>query len=420
MSLLASYALATNISTAAQLANISSNLSDSYTLTADINLSGTSWTPLGDSTTPFTGSFDGAGHTISSLSVSSGSEIGLFGVTSGATIGNVILTDADIGGSCSSDIEYAGLLVGKALSSVLYNISVSGDICGVNDIGGLVGYANDGNITNSASNVNILTYETATLTNSVYIGGLVGEANATLISKNVVSAEVNATTSKVVGGVIGTVYDTDAYMNSFEGSVYGTGNVGGVIGSMENGSVYDSYAIFNNVLAAGTSSGVLGSLYGSGSRIYNTYSAGVLVKGYQAGGVLGVVDTSTANSNTVYCNAALNDTIEGTKNPLKPGYAKTYNVFNNDNNNSTPVYGQTNFSIDTTHASDYNDTVVMTDYYSSGYDGLGVFVTQTNSDYVELFNDAMPGICDFNSNSVWNSATINDPYPTLIGVGPSF
>ena len=59
-----------------------------YLVTADINLIGKLWTPIGTSTNPFSGQFYGGGHTISGIVVSeasavAGSGVGLFGNVSG-------------------------------------------------------------------------------------------------------------------------------------------------------------------------------------------------------------------------------------------------------------------------------------------------------------------------------------------------
>ena len=78
-----------NIYTAADLANISNDLSGVYYLQNDIDLSGyTNWTPIGtgnDNGQYFNGVFDGQGHTISGLTMSGDGYTysGLFGVSRG-------------------------------------------------------------------------------------------------------------------------------------------------------------------------------------------------------------------------------------------------------------------------------------------------------------------------------------------------
>ena len=101
------------ISSAEELAAINSDLSGSYVLTADIDLSDIEWTPLGafvpgggeegevpDMTAAFTGTFDGQGHTIRNLTVNQSEAwaMGLFGCIANAEIGNFTLENADVDG----------------------------------------------------------------------------------------------------------------------------------------------------------------------------------------------------------------------------------------------------------------------------------------------------------------------------------
>jgi len=405
----ASCLLATDIYNQTDLANIAGNLNGDYVLKANISLSGT-WTPLGDASTPFTGTFDGGSYTISGLSVSSGSDIGLFGVTDGASITKLIVTGASV---CNYTGSNVGILAGQALSTAITHVEVNGTVCGLDQVGGLVGYGYDGSVTNTAS------YAYVDVNGSGYnIGGLVGEANLTVVSKSFVEADVIAPSAKLVGGVVGYVTGASAYGNYFKGDINATGNFGGLVGKMEYGSVYDSYSQFGFVVGAGKGAGVVGALYESGSQVYNTYAKGSEIQGYEAGGTLGVVDTANANTSTVTCNAAIVTHFTGVKNPLKPGNSTLFNVFNNANS-ATALYGQTNFSINSPYSSDYNDTVQLTDVYSSGYDGLNAFVVQANYAYMSLFNTSMAA-CGFNSNSAWTTATYLAPFPTLVDVGPTF
>ena len=62
----------------------------------DVAVTATEWTPLGDASNPFTGTFDGQYHTVSGIKVSSGTYGGLFGYTDGATIQNLGVKNVDI------------------------------------------------------------------------------------------------------------------------------------------------------------------------------------------------------------------------------------------------------------------------------------------------------------------------------------
>ena len=104
---------AIEISSTEELAAINSNLSGNYVLTADIDLSGSEWTPIGafvpgggeegevpDMTAAFTGTFDGQGHTIRNLTVNQPEAwaMGLFGCIANAEIGNFTLENATVDG----------------------------------------------------------------------------------------------------------------------------------------------------------------------------------------------------------------------------------------------------------------------------------------------------------------------------------
>ncbi len=148
------------IATAEQLDLIRNDLTAHYVLTADIDLSGfENWIPIGafqplsdapeDAEIPhpdyaFTGSFDGAGHTISNLKVSSEAPMGagLFGCAFGTENGS-----ARIGHFTLKDIDVSGCyLVGGAVGLQFTNCPVSdihlvgeNRLTGSQGIGGIVG-----------------------------------------------------------------------------------------------------------------------------------------------------------------------------------------------------------------------------------------------------------------------------------------
>ncbi|MCR4577912.1 MAG: hypothetical protein K5784_08405 [Clostridiales bacterium] len=127
-------AVVTEIDSAEKLAAISADLSGSYVLTADIDLAGIDWTPIGafvmgggeegevpDMAAVFTGTFDGQGHTISNLSVKQpeGWALGLFGCAANAKIGNFTLENACVDGSVM-----AADAVGYAYCSAISDIKL--------------------------------------------------------------------------------------------------------------------------------------------------------------------------------------------------------------------------------------------------------------------------------------------------------
>ncbi|MCU0913085.1 MAG: hypothetical protein MUC88_00805 [Planctomycetes bacterium] len=170
--------------------------------------------------TPFTGVFDGDGHTISHLTIKGGDHLGLFGrLASGADIRNVRIVGSNIVGSgwC------AGGLVGYNYQGTVTRCSSTGSVGGKDYVGGLVG-GNVGCLTCCCSASAVKGY-----VNPKYgfIGGLVGDnygAVASCYSTGAVSGV------RVVGGLAGLNFGSVTGCYSV-GSVNGNESVGGLVGS---------------------------------------------------------------------------------------------------------------------------------------------------------------------------------------------
>ncbi len=126
------------ISSAEELAAINQNPSGNYVLTADIDLAGQEWTPIGtyapsgeseeeqeipSADYAFTGTFDGRGHTISNLVINQpeGWALGLFGCIANAEVGNFTLENATVDGS----VMAAGV-AGYTYCSTISNVRLKG------------------------------------------------------------------------------------------------------------------------------------------------------------------------------------------------------------------------------------------------------------------------------------------------------
>jgi len=141
------------ISTRAQLEAIKNNLNANYYLTRDIDLAGAEWVPIGTSSAPFGGYFDGQGYVIKNLKITGGTYEynGLFGYAYSNDIKNVGLEGTDINvtrASLSDYSIYAGGICGSNASiSNCYN---TGDVSGsgaIAYVGGICGW-NRGTIEN--------------------------------------------------------------------------------------------------------------------------------------------------------------------------------------------------------------------------------------------------------------------------------
>ena len=149
------------------------------TLTADIDLTGKDWTPIGESR-GYTGTFDGQGHSITGLAITTNSTGGenavLFGsVGSNGTVKNLQLKDVNC------DVQQNGVAGGIANSNygTITACSVTGEIKANNGAAGGIAVINfgtitacwfDGNLTTSYDNGGIAAYNYSTITTCFYGG----------------------------------------------------------------------------------------------------------------------------------------------------------------------------------------------------------------------------------------------------------
>ena len=141
------------------------------TLTADINLTGKDWTPIGTNFyNSYTGTFDGGGHTIMGLTVTTNYQyVGLFGrLGKAGTVKNVVMDGIQI--TCNHRLGYAGGVAGFSWGGTIENCSVSGSVSGTICAGGVVGNQWEASITGCSSS--------ATVKGTSYVGGVAGETNA--------------------------------------------------------------------------------------------------------------------------------------------------------------------------------------------------------------------------------------------------
>ena len=186
------------------------------TLDKDIDLTGKEWTPIGTGySNKYTGTFDGGGHTIKGLTVTTNDQfVGLFGsIGYAGTVKNVMMEDVQITSNRSSG--FAGGVAGYS-DGTIENCSVSGSVSGTVYVGGVVGVQIGGSITGCSSS--------ATVKGTVDVGGVAGQTNssATLTAcyaTGNVTIEINPAKNIAGGGLVG--------MNAGSSllACYATGNV---------------------------------------------------------------------------------------------------------------------------------------------------------------------------------------------------
>lgn len=264
----------------ADIAN-NGNRGINITLDKDIDLTGTTWTPIGTTyNNSYTGTFDGGGNTITGLTVTGSNEYaGLFGrIGSGGTVKNVVLKDVQI----ESDNQY-GCVGGVAGNSNgdIENCSVSGSVSSRCTAGGVVGWQYSGSITLCGSS--------ATVKGTGEVGGVAGKTDnsATLTAcyaTGNVTFERASTINTFAGGVVG-FNGTGSILTACyaTGNVTGTGTgtgscyVGGVTGDNASGTLTACYH------ATGTVSGPDGATGGVTGRNYTSLGAPVITACYWGG-----------------------------------------------------------------------------------------------------------------------------------------
>ena len=247
-------------------------------LIADIDLKSEKWTPIGENTAnPFTGVFDGQGHTISGLNVNVTSvpnttySYGLFGVASGTVeIKNV---------------------------TVKGTVSVKNGSANLTGTAGVLGRCLDNKTTVTMTDVISyvdVSYESSDI--GTYVAGLIGASQNGKITL-LRCANLGAITGKsfAVGGLVGYLTSGSSIKECYNaGSVTQNKNdiAGGLVGKLDGGTIEDCYnnasvkACFTSGRATGTAGGLAGNI--DNGAIKNCYNAGE-VSAVQTGTVAGSI-----------------------------------------------------------------------------------------------------------------------------------
>ena len=264
-----------------------------YIQTANIDASSTStwdsglgWTPLGSvvsetSYVAFTGSYNGAGHSISGLTINrpSTGNVGFFGLLYGGTIQNLGLVNVTITGGG----EMTGALSGMTYNSAttVSNCYSTGTVNGINKVGGLVGMNEGAVITHCFSNCIINSREQKA-------GGLIGKNSGTVkncYATGAVSSNGITDDSGSAGGLIGTNFGSVIKCYA-TGAVSACREIGGLIG--KNTSEDGGAASVDSCYATGAVS-VIGSqeYTGAGGLVGENYLSAAISHSYATGSVTG-------------------------------------------------------------------------------------------------------------------------------------
>lgn len=207
--------------------NINARLTSDISLHNPKNSGATEWTPIGETsgtgTNAFAGTFDGQGHTISDLSIttlpSGAVRTGLFGTTYGG-----VVKDFTIKGSITLSAGNKGdnSGIGGAIGATKYGTAVSG----------VTSYVN---ISNTSANA------------LVHVGGVVGELYSSTAKQCLYFGSINLqNASDSIGGVVGYINNSEigycANLGTVKTATAGA-YVGGVLGYLNNeyGKVHNCY-----------------------------------------------------------------------------------------------------------------------------------------------------------------------------------
>lgn len=260
-------------------------------LTAEIDLNGHPWTPIGTASENYQGNFDGGNSTVNGLCVSGVNYAGLFGVIGKSGIverlkvaGTVSMASASgngvkavgaggIAGYCMGTVFQCSSSVNISNDGTNYS-AVAGGIAGKAAVNAIIDSCNSYGTVGSRNNIN-------------YAGGIVGAARqSTMIRYCTNEGAVNGVQG--VGGIVGLLTDyAQVRLCENKNTIQGDSRVGGIVGwvcldKYISGSVLD--VIIMNVLNKGAVSG-------SGSP----------AMGYGAGGIVGYIDTANNTGLTGPC-----------------------------------------------------------------------------------------------------------------------
>ena len=282
-----------------------------YSVAVDVNTNslqnsiyvqaGGNFTPVGTSSQPFTGLYDGNGYVIRGLNIFSDTvdNVGLFGFSSSGAIENVRIEG------------------GSSMSALSGGVSSS--------VGGIVG-STDGAIRNSVNANTVFQSRNGGIYNTGGIAGGAWDNGPSAIVTNCIN----------------------------EGTVYGDGSVGGVIGTASC-NVTECYN-YGMVLGEGHSVG--GIIGAAGSSVVDCHNSGYIYgKDYLVGGIVGRINTYSVANVIKDCSNSGN--IETPSNRTTAG----------------GIVGSTNgtFAYQTLISNSYNTGNVTTGAYAGGIAGTSQY-----------------------------------------------
>ena len=238
-------------------------------LGADINLTGTQWSAIRD----FTGTFDGAGHTVTVNFNNVTLFADLKGTVKNLTVAGTITGNTRLGGIAANTRGTAVIdnCVNKA------NITSTGD-----DAGGIVGAVNQSdNATVTITNCR----NEGSVTGKTYAGGILGQDFGIAVV-SITACENHGTVSgATAGGILGISSD-DTVISACgnTGTITGTGTAGGILGRTDYYTNLVEKCYNSGSVTAATAGGIVGL---NNAQIDSCYNTGAISGSEKVGGITG-------------------------------------------------------------------------------------------------------------------------------------
>ena len=218
-------------------------LNENGELNTGASVNFTPWTPIGTSSQPFTGTFDGNNKTISGLYFNDSAKdyVGLFGhVGAGGTVKKVTLADSYVSGK-----DYVGGICGHNNGGTLQNCHTTGTVSGSNNVGGVCSYIYSGTVENC--------YNTGSVSGA---GNSVGGVRGCIVRGKITGCTnsdiVSVSGYRFLGGIVGYANNTTVQDCGNTGAVTRTNNneyCGGIAGSTDStSSIQNCYNAYRTIV----------------------------------------------------------------------------------------------------------------------------------------------------------------------------
>lgn len=285
------------------------------------------WLPIGTSTNPYQGHFDGNGKKISNLIINrlSSENVGFFGcIAKYSSVQNLTIEVDIIGGNNTGGI--AGQILadetGASKSIIFSGITLKGTIIGQDNVGGLIGKCCQNNLNGNRKISDC--FVDVSVKGAKYVGGFVGYGIDMEISSSSAIVDLFAT-GEFCGGIAGfasffnySPSSMDKYFNisnistcNVSGNVVGNWYIGGIIGYLEgtrssnkHSTIQDSYFV-GKVAGGSKVGGVCG--HSSCGDIIKNYTSATISGNEYIGGIVGEANYG----HQIFQNVAINNKISG-------------------------------------------------------------------------------------------------------------